>query len=46
LLGETTEEGKIVSWWKKFGDRIGKGETLLEVEPDKAILEVESFFAG
>jgi len=46
LLGETMEEGKVIRWWKKEGERVEKGETLLEVETDKAILEVESFFSG
>lgn len=46
LLGETMEEGKIIKWWKKIGERVEKGETLLEVESDKAILEAESFFSG
>lgn len=46
LLGETMEEGRIVSWLKNVGDTIEKGEPLLEVESDKATLEVESFFAG
>ena len=46
LLGETMEEGKIISWWKKIGDRVERGGTLLEVESDKATLEAESFFSG
>lgn len=46
VLGETMEEGRIVSWRKNVGDRVQKGEVLLEVETDKAILEVESFFTG
>ncbi|PIE33565.1 biotin attachment protein [candidate division KSB3 bacterium] len=46
LLGETMEEGTIVSWAKNIGDKVEKGEVLLEVESDKATLEVESFFAG
>ena len=46
LLGETMEEGKIIKWWKKIGERVERGETLLEVESDKATLEAESFFSG
>lgn len=46
LLGETMEQGKIVAWNKKVGDHVQKGEILLEVESDKATLEVESFFSG
>src|SRR3981189_315974 len=36
------ETGKLVSWRKKEGDRVTKGEPLLEVETDKAVLEVEA----
>jgi pyruvate dehydrogenase E2 component (dihydrolipoamide acetyltransferase) len=36
------ETGKIISWLKKEGDRITKGEALLEVETDKAVVEVEA----
>ena len=46
LLGETMEKGRIISWRKNVGDKVEKGETLLEVESDKASLEVESFFTG
>ncbi len=46
LLGETMEEGTIVKWLKNVGEKVEKGEPLLEVESDKALLEVESFFAG
>lgn len=46
LLGETMEEGKVTRWLKKVGDKVERGEPLLEVESDKANLEVESFFTG
>jgi pyruvate dehydrogenase E2 component (dihydrolipoyllysine-residue acetyltransferase) len=36
------ETGKVVSWRKKEGERVTKGEPLLEVETDKAVVEVES----
>src|SRR5204863_1863286 len=36
------ETGKIVSWLKKEGDKITKGEPLLEVETDKAVVEIEA----
>jgi pyruvate dehydrogenase E2 component (dihydrolipoamide acetyltransferase) len=36
------ETGKLISWLKKDGDRIVKGEPLLEVETDKAVMEVEA----
>ncbi len=40
------ETGKIVSWLKKEGDTISKGEPLLEVETDKAVVEVEAAADG
>ena len=36
------ETGKLVSWLKQEGDPVRKGEILLEVETDKAVLEVEA----
>lgn len=36
------ETGKLVSWRKKEGESVTKGETLLEIETDKAIMEIES----
>ena len=36
------ETGKLISWLKKEGDAIAKGEPLLEVETDKAVMEIES----
>src|SRR5215467_13726300 len=40
------ETGKIVSWLKKEGDTVSKGEILLEVETDKAVVEVEATANG
>jgi pyruvate dehydrogenase E2 component (dihydrolipoamide acetyltransferase) len=36
------ETGKLLSWRKKEGDSVAKGEPLLEVETDKAVVEVEA----
>jgi pyruvate dehydrogenase E2 component (dihydrolipoamide acetyltransferase) len=40
------ETGKVVSWLKKDGDRVAKGEMLLEVETDKAVVEIEALGDG
>jgi len=40
------ETGKIVSWVKKEGDKVSKGEVLLEVETDKAVVEIEATADG
>jgi pyruvate dehydrogenase E2 component (dihydrolipoamide acetyltransferase) len=45
-LGQSEEEAKIVRWRKKEGDPVQKGDVIFEVETDKALLEVESFFSG
>jgi pyruvate dehydrogenase E2 component (dihydrolipoamide acetyltransferase) len=40
------ETGKIVSWLKKEGDAISKGEPLLEIETDKVVVEIEATADG
>jgi pyruvate dehydrogenase E2 component (dihydrolipoamide acetyltransferase) len=40
------ETGKLVSWKKKEGDAVKKGELLLEVETDKAVVEIEAAADG
>jgi len=45
-LSSTMTEGKIVEWLKKPGDRVGRGESVLVVESDKADMDVESFNEG
>ena len=44
--GAEMVEGRIVAWKKKEGERVIKGEALLEIETDKATMEVESPAAG
>jgi len=36
------ETGKVISWLKKEGEAVSKGEPLLEIETDKAVMEIES----
>jgi len=36
------ETGKLIAWRKQEGDRVIKGEPLLEIETDKAVAEVEA----
>src|SRR5277367_1178099 len=40
------ETGKIISWLKKEGDTIAKGEPIAEIETDKVVLEVEAAADG
>ena len=45
-LGQSEETVKIVQWRKHLGEAVAKGDILFEIETDKAVLEVESFYAG
>jgi pyruvate dehydrogenase E2 component (dihydrolipoamide acetyltransferase) len=38
----TQETGKLLAWRKKEGEEVVKGEPLLEVETDKAAVEIEA----
>ena len=44
--GNTMEEGIIVSWRVREGDQIELGDTLCDIETDKATMEFESPAAG
>ncbi len=44
--GAEMEEGRILAWKKREGERIKQGEILLEIETDKATMEVESPASG
>jgi len=39
-LSPTMEEGRLVKWLKNEGDQVKNGETIAEVETDKAIMEL------
>ncbi len=45
-LGSTMEEGTILKWHKQEGDALRAGETMLEIETDKASMDVESPLDG
>lgn len=44
--GNSMEEGKILSWKVKVGDRITAGQVICEIETDKASIEFEATDAG
>ena len=44
--GQSMTEGKIVTWLKKEGDPVERGAPLLEIETDKANLDVEATEEG
>src|SRR2546427_9365077 len=39
-LSPTMEEGRVVKWLKRDGDPVKPGETLAEVETDKAVMDL------
>jgi pyruvate/2-oxoglutarate dehydrogenase complex dihydrolipoamide acyltransferase (E2) component len=45
-VGETVDEVYLVRWNKAAGDQVSIGESLMEVETDKATVEVPSPVAG
>jgi len=44
--GQTMEEATLLHWFKQEGERVAKGEILLEIDTDKATVEVEAPEAG
>jgi len=45
-LSDTMKEGMIARWLKAEGDAVSRGDPLVEIQSDKATLEVEAFEAG
>ena len=45
-LSPTMTEGNLVKWLKNEGDKIKAGETIAEIETDKATMEVEAVDEG
>ncbi|MVN90806.1 dihydrolipoamide acetyltransferase family protein [Mucilaginibacter aquatilis] len=45
-MSDTMTEGVIAKWHKKVGDKVKSGDTLAEVETDKATMDFESYQEG
>jgi pyruvate dehydrogenase E2 component (dihydrolipoamide acetyltransferase) len=45
-LGETMESGRVVTWVKHAGDAFRRGETLVEIESDKTVVELPALTDG
>lgn len=45
-LSPTMKKGTVIKWYKKEGDYVEKGETLFEIETDKANVEVDCLVSG
>jgi len=45
-MGDAMTEGRILSWRKRHGERVEKGEVLAEIETDKVNVEIEAEASG
>jgi len=45
-LSDTMSEGIILKWLKNEGDKVKQGEILVEIESDKADMELEAYDSG
>lgn len=45
-VSDVMENGTVVSWLKKEGEEVHEKEPLLEIEVEKAIMEIESEYGG
>jgi pyruvate dehydrogenase E2 component (dihydrolipoamide acetyltransferase) len=45
-LGETMESGRVVGWLKQPGDSFRRGETIVEIESDKTVVELPALSDG
>src|SRR5215831_6165399 len=45
-LSDTMQEGRVIKWNKKVGDKVAPGDILAEVETDKANMDFEAFDEG
>ena len=45
-LSDTMTVGTVVKWHKQVGDKVVNGDTLAEIETDKATMELENFYDG
>ena len=45
-LSDTMEEGVILKWLRKEGEKVKQGEILVEIESDKADMELEAYDSG
>ncbi len=45
-LSDTMEEGTVVKWNKKIGEKVKEGDILADIETDKATMEFEAFYSG
>jgi len=45
-LGQTMEEGTIITWLKHEGEQVSRGEPLVQIETDKVVCDLEATQSG
>jgi pyruvate dehydrogenase E2 component (dihydrolipoamide acetyltransferase) len=45
-LGQTMEAGTVLTWLKRPGERVARGEPLVQIETDKVVCDVEASQSG
>jgi pyruvate/2-oxoglutarate dehydrogenase complex dihydrolipoamide acyltransferase (E2) component len=45
-LGYDMETGRIVGWLREVGDTVARGDAIVEIETEKATVEMEALAAG
>ncbi len=45
-LSDSMDEGKLISWKVNVGDSVHAGDTIAEIESDKAVMELQTFKDG
>jgi pyruvate dehydrogenase E2 component (dihydrolipoamide acetyltransferase) len=45
-LGQTMEEGTVLTWLKHPGERVTRGEPLVQIETDKVVCDIEASQSG
>jgi pyruvate dehydrogenase E2 component (dihydrolipoamide acetyltransferase) len=45
-LGQTMEEGTVLTWLKRPGERVTRGEPLVQIETDKVVCDIEASQSG
>ncbi|MBL8130377.1 MAG: 2-oxo acid dehydrogenase subunit E2 [Anaerolineae bacterium] len=45
-MGQSMEEGVVLHWLKAIGEWVTRGEPLVEIETDKATIDIQAFVTG
>jgi pyruvate dehydrogenase E2 component (dihydrolipoamide acetyltransferase) len=45
-LGDSSDEAKVLKWYRAEGDLVERGSVLLDIETDKTTIELEAYATG